>query len=113
MRPMLVAFLGGCLLGLIAGCGGSGGVEMPAHPAPLPQNPSLVPEGGDFQIGGESGEASGPEATPGTPRRCFCPHEETLERCHCREKHGLPAVVMLEHHFRRLADGRRPNNPLC
>ena len=41
MRLILAALFVACSLGLIAGCGGSGG-SMPAHPTPPPKNPILV-----------------------------------------------------------------------
>ncbi|MBU4273399.1 MAG: hypothetical protein KKA28_16190 [Planctomycetes bacterium] len=42
MRLIYVAIIGGCLLGLVAGCGGgSDRVEMPTNPTPPPKNPPV------------------------------------------------------------------------
>jgi hypothetical protein len=41
MRAILVSFLGGFLLFLVSGCGGSDRVEMPTNPTPPPKNPTF------------------------------------------------------------------------
>ncbi len=43
MRLFFLAIVGGCLIGLAAGCGGgsSNKVEIPENPTPPPENPPV------------------------------------------------------------------------
>ena len=67
MRLIYVAIIGGCLFGLIAGCsGGSGDVEIPENPAPLPKNPPVAsPKAVDSKGTADSKKLTLPPGGPG------------------------------------------------
>ena len=72
MRLIYVAIIGGCLFGLVAGCGGgSDQVEIPDNPAPLPKNPPVAsPKSADSQGGADSqGISLPPAAGQSQPRK--------------------------------------------
>ena len=67
MRLIYVAIIGGCLLGLVAGCGdGSDRVEMPTKPTPLPKNPPVAsPKAVDSKGAADSKKLILPPGGPG------------------------------------------------
>jgi len=62
VRAILVSLLGGCVLCLVSGCGGSNDVEMPKNPTPAPKNAKL--ECGNAAIT-PPGKVNPPPAVPG------------------------------------------------